>query len=179
MRASKNLNRLLSATVLTQQFIVSMDAYAATTTITTKDAAGATLTWVVTTTQNATTFVGMHLVCDGVAAAQCAAVLAASSSALVTNPALVVAISGNGMGTTLLPMFVTVTSPFPAGTNAIGTVSALQSGNWTMAINNTSLTAVISGTPTVLPGNVANTTPWLMTINAGGTSAAIKGASAS
>lgn len=65
MRASRNLNRLLSATVLTQQFLVSLNAQAGTATITTKDASGATLTWEVATTINATTFVGMSVLSDG------------------------------------------------------------------------------------------------------------------
>lgn len=47
-----------------------------------------------------------------------------------------------------------------------GTVTANQGGSWTVA-------ATQSGTWTVQPGNTANTTPWLFTINQGGNSATV------
>lgn len=59
-----------------------------------------------------------------------------------------------------------------------GTVSATQSGTWNIATL-TSITNPVgstqSGTWTVQPGNTANTTPWLMTINQGGNAATVNG----
>lgn len=128
MRASPMLNRLLSATVLTQQFLVSMNAQAGTATITAKDSTGATITFEVLTTFNATAFAGITAVCDGVAAAQCAAVKAASTSAAATDPALVVSMSPNsGLSvaanqtaiiTLLAAVSTSVASPIPAGSTA-------------------------------------------------------------
>lgn len=54
---------------------------------------------------------------------------------------------------------VSVTQPLPAGSNTIGGVN--QAGTWT-----------------VQPGNTANTTPWLATINQGGNSASVTGSNA-
>ncbi len=52
-----------------------------------------------------------------------------------------------------------------------GTVTANQGGAWTVA-------ATQSGTWTVQPGNTANTTPWLITINEGGNSATVTASNA-
>lgn len=48
----------------------------------------------------------------------------------------------------------------------------------TVTFTNASLAVTQSGTWTVQPGNTANTTPWLTTINQGGNSAAVTGANA-
>ncbi len=66
----------------------------------------------------------------------------------------------DGSGATQ-PVSGTVTANAGTGTFTVsGTVAATQSGTWT-----------------VQPGNTANTTPWLATINQGGNSAAVKAAS--
>ncbi len=49
---------------------------------------------------------------------------------------------------------------------------------WTLASGTDSVSAVQSGTWTVQPGNTANTTPWLTTINQGGNSASVTGSNA-
>jgi hypothetical protein len=79
-----------------------------------------------------------------------AAVKAASTAAVATDPALVVAVSPNNS--------VTVAQATAANLNATvtGTVTASQGGTWT-----------------VQPGNTANTTPWLAKIHDGTTAAAI------
>jgi hypothetical protein len=62
----------------------------------------------------------------------------------------------------------------PTGTTTqpiSGTVTANQGGAWTVA-------ATQSGTWTVQPGNTANTTPWLITINQGGNSATVTASNA-
>jgi hypothetical protein len=59
---------------------------------------------------------------------------------------------------------------FPATQPVSGTVSVTNFAN--------PLPVSESGTWTVQPGNTANTTPWLATINQGGTSAAVTGANA-
>lgn len=65
-----------------------------------------------------------------------------------------------------------------------GTVAATQSGvwstgrTWTLASGTDSVAAVQSGTWTVQPGNTANTTPWLSTINQGGNSATVTASNA-
>lgn len=62
----------------------------------------------------------------------------------------------------------------PTGTTTqpvSGTVTANQGGSWTVA-------ATQSGTWTVQPGNTANTTPWLITINQGGNSATVTASNA-
>jgi hypothetical protein len=104
---------------------------------------------------------------------------AASTAAVATDTALVVAISPNN-------------TVGVSGTVGIsGTVSATQSGTWTVQPGNTANTtawlvtgtggtfpATQSGTWTVQPGNTANTVPWLTTINQGGNSATVTGANA-
>lgn len=63
--------------------------------------------------------------------------------------------------------------------NTTDSVNAVQSGTWTTGrtwnlLNSTdSVNSVQSGTWTVQPGNTANTTPWLMTINQNGNSAIV------
>lgn len=145
MRASPMLSRLLSATVLTQQFLTSMSAQAGTATITAKDAGGSTITFEVITTINATTFAAMHAVCDGVAAAQCAAVKAASTSAAATDPALVVAMSPNSAlsvaanQTAIITLLAAISTSqagsIPAGSFAtiIGGVALYQGGTAVIA----------------------------------------------
>src|SRR5882672_2127288 len=73
---------------------MSVPAFAGAGTVTGKDAAGTTHTWDVIT-DGGGNFVWMQGICDGVAAAQCAAVKAASTAAVATDPAMVVAISPN------------------------------------------------------------------------------------
>lgn len=46
-----------------------------------------------------------------------------------------------------------------------------------LTISNATFASTQSGTWTVQPGNTANTTPWLATVNNGGNSAAVKAAS--
>jgi len=115
------------------------------------------------------------------------AVKAASTAAVATDPALVVTFSPN--------------TALPTGANVIGAVTQ-SGGPWTGNItqfgsvnistgtgasgtgiprvtvsNDSNILATQSGTWTVQPGNTANTTPWLTTINNGGNSAAVKAAS--
>lgn len=75
----------------------------------------------------------------------------------------------------------------PTGTTTqpvSGTVAATQSGawstgrTWTLDSGTDSVAAAQSGTWTVQPGNTANTTPWLTTINQGGNSATVSAAGA-
>ncbi len=49
---------------------------------------------------------------------------------------------------------------------------------WTLASGSDSISAVQSGTWTVQPGNTPNTSPWLMTINQGGNSATVTASNA-
>lgn len=92
---------------------------------------------------------------------------AASTAATAAQLALVVGLSPN--------------SPLPAGTNALGSVTVtgtvavtqstspwVTSRNWTLASGTDSVSAVQSGTWTVQPGNTANTTPWLVTDSSDG-----------
>ena len=115
------------------------------------------------------------------------AVKAASTAAVATDPALVVTFSPN--------------TALPTGANVIGAVTQ-SGGPWSGNItqfgsvnistgtgasgtgiprvtvsNDSNILATQSGTWTVQPGNTANTTPWLATINQGGNSAAVKAAS--
>lgn len=69
-------------------------ALAGTSTITVLDSTSTTRTFAVTT-NGASNFIAEEVVCDGTAAAQCAAVKAASTAAVAADPALVVAISPN------------------------------------------------------------------------------------
>lgn len=52
------------------------------------------------------------------------------------------------------------------------------SGGQTVTVGNVSLAVTESGTWTVQPGNTANTTPWLATINQGGNSATVTASNA-
>jgi hypothetical protein len=148
-------------------------------------------------------YVGEMGVCDGTAAAQCAAVKAASTAAGATDPALVVAISpnntvavtesgawtvqpGNTPNTTAW-LFGLNTTPSLANGNGVvptqggsvlsatnGLYSNLLQGNAVLSATNGLFVApTTAATWTVEPGNTANTTPWLMTINQGSNSAAV------
>jgi hypothetical protein len=86
------LSRLVLLAALCGLF--STDAFAGAGTVTGKDASGATHTWDVIT-DGSGNFVWMNGICDGTAAAQCAAVKAASTAAGATDPAMVVAVSPN------------------------------------------------------------------------------------
>jgi hypothetical protein len=74
----------------------------------------------------------------------------------------------------------------PSGTQTVsGTVAVTQSTNpwvtsrnWTLSSGGDSVASVQSGTWTVQPGNTANTTPWLTTINQGGNSVSVTGSNA-
>lgn len=78
-----------------------------------------------------------------------------------------------------------IVAALPAGSNAIGTVTV---GNASLAVTGTffqatqpvsgTVSANQSGTWTVQPGNTANTTPWLSTISQGGNSAAVSASNA-
>lgn len=78
-------------------------AFAGAGTITVLDSTGATQTYKVIT-DGSSHFVGTFGLCDGVAAAQCVAIKAASTAAIATDPSLVVTISPN---TVAMPTSVT------------------------------------------------------------------------
>src|SRR5690242_11411017 len=95
-------------------------AEAGTSTITTKDAAGVTQTFDVITDASSH-FGAATATCDGTALAQCAAVKAASTAPVATDPALVVTLSPNaGLGAAGTPMNVV----FPSAQ------AVTQSGTW-------------------------------------------------
>jgi len=119
-------------------------------TVTGKDAAGTTHTWDVIT-DGSGNFVWMQGICDGVAAAQCAAVKAASTAPAATDPSMVVTLSQNAglgaaatpvridpTGSTTQPVSGTVTAAQGTAANlnatVVGTgtfaVQAAQSGTW-------------------------------------------------
>jgi hypothetical protein len=130
-----------------------------------------------------------------------AAVKAASTAAIATDPALVVAISPNNTVTvagtvTASNPSVSTTSTSPPGsatyiggstttaapTYTTGQMNALSlttagalriDGSATTQPISGTITANQGGTWTVQPGNTANTTPWLSTINQGGNSATV------
>jgi hypothetical protein len=109
-----------------------------------------------------------------------AAVKAASTAAVATDPALVVAVSPNNTvgvtGTfwqTTQPVSGTVTAN--AGTGSF-TVAQATAANLNATVTGT-VAATQSGTWTVQPGNTANTTPWLAKISDGTNAATIKAAS--
>lgn len=77
--------------------LLSAPAFAGTGTITVLDSTSTTKTYAVIT-NGATNFISQMGVCDGTAAAQCAAVKAASTAPIATDPALVVALSPNSAG---------------------------------------------------------------------------------
>jgi hypothetical protein len=63
------------------------------------------------------------LVCDSVAPANCAAVKAASTAAVATDPAVVVRVNpGDAVATGISSIATNTSSPVPAGTNTIGGV---------------------------------------------------------
>lgn len=80
--------------VASLSWLFSLPAFAGSGTITVLDASSVSHTYDVVTDASSH-FIGMGTVCDGTAAAQCAAVKAASTAAAATDPALVVAISPN------------------------------------------------------------------------------------
>jgi hypothetical protein len=88
------ISRLL--TFLFALLLTTANSWAGSGTITVKDASGVTQTFVVTTNGGGD-YVNQHTICDGTAAAQCAAVKAASTAAAATDPALVVAVSPNNI----------------------------------------------------------------------------------
>ena len=105
---------------------LSSPAFAGSTTVTGKDAGGLTRTFDVIT-DGSGNYVWMHGVCDGSAAAQCAAVKAASTAAAQTDPALVArnpdlgtigdsAYTGSGNATAIAALkgiFSGIASPLP------------------------------------------------------------------
>jgi hypothetical protein len=94
---------------------------------------------------------------------------AASTAAVATDTALVVAVSPNNS--------VAVTGTFYQATQPVsGTITA-NAGTGTFTVSGT-VAATESGTWTVQPGNTPNTTPWLSTINQGGNSATVTAANA-
>ena len=100
------MNALRNFTIIAfLSWLFSAPAFAGSSTITVLDAGSVSRTYDVVT-DGSGHFVGMGSVCDGTAAAQCAAVKAASTAAAATDPALVVAISPNN------------------------TIAATQSGTW-------------------------------------------------
>ena len=115
----------------------------------------------------------------------------ASTAPLTTDQALVVTVSPN---TPTLPVSIasatvnqgtpnTAANSWPVevtdGTNVLGTsshpVRVDPTGVTTQPVSGT-VTANQGGTWTVQPGNTANTTPWLSTINQGGNSATVSAA---
>ena len=112
-----------------------------------------------------------------------AAIKAASVAPVSTDPALVVAISPNSSISVNSDGYVTSSAPiYTDGTfnylslNTSGGLRVDGSGA-TQPVSGT-VTANQGGTWTVQPGNTANTTPWLMTINQGGNSATVTGSNA-
>jgi hypothetical protein len=145
------MTRLLAA-LLSALLLVS-PAYAGAGTITTKDAGGVTRTFDVVT-DGTGNFNPTAIICDGTAAAQCAAVKAASTAAGATDPALVVAISPNNTiaatqsGTwNVTNISGTVSLPTGASTSALQTT-----GNTALTTINTTL-----GSPFQAGGSIGNT----------------------
>ena len=122
-------HKRLSAILLASVF--ASPAFAGSGSITVLDSASATHTYEVIT-QAGGNFVGMFGLCDGTAAAQCVAVKAASTAAVATDPAVVVAISPNNTvgvtGTfwqTTQPVSLAALPALVAGSATIGKVDVL------------------------------------------------------
>jgi len=120
----KLLAFLLSTTIGVSQ------AFAGTSTIAVTPGSGSTYQVI---TNGSSNFVGMFGLCDGVAAAQCVAVKAASTAAVATDPAIVVAISPNN------------------------TVAATQSGSWNL-VNISGTVSLPTGAATAAGLTTINTT---------------------
>lgn len=111
------LKRLITLAALCGLF--SQPVLAGSGTVTGKDAGGTVRTWDVIT-DGSGNFVWMNGICDGTAAAQCAAVKAASTAAGAADPAMVVAISPNNS------VAVTAASlPLPTGASTSAKQPAL------------------------------------------------------
>lgn len=123
-------------------WLFSAPAFAGSGTITVLDATSGSHTYAVVT-NGGSQFIGMGTVCDGTAAAQCAAVKAASTAAGATDPALVVAISPNN------------------------TVAATQSGTWNIT-NVSGTVSLPTGAATSALQTTINTTLGSPMQNSGG-----------
>jgi len=98
---------------LALSWLMSGWAFAGTSTITTKDASGTTKTFDVIT-DGSGNFGAMIGVCDGTALAQCAAVKAASTAAVATDPSLVVRINpGDAVATGIATIATNSAAPSP------------------------------------------------------------------
>lgn len=107
--------------------LLASSARAGTGTITVKDSTGTTQTYFIITNGSAQ-FVGAQAICDGAAAANCAAVKAASTAAAATDPAMVVAISPNNSVTAAQATAASLNATV-VGTGTF-TVQAQESGTW-------------------------------------------------
>lgn len=120
---------------------LSSPALAGTGTVTGKDAAGTTRTFDIIT-DGSGNYVWMHGVCDGTAAAQCAAVKAASTAAAQTDPALVErnpdlgtvadsAYTGSGSSTAIAALkgiYASVASPLPGSATTTNNTAKITTG---------------------------------------------------
>lgn len=112
-----------------------------------------------------------------------AAVKAASTAPVAADPALVVAISPNSSIVTNVDGYATTAAPSYTNNTfnplSLTTAGALRiDGSATTQPVSGTVAATQSGTWTVQPGNTANTTPWLATINQGGNSATVTASNA-
>lgn len=127
-------------------------------TITVLDSTGATQTYKVIT-DGSSHFVGTFGLCDGVAAAQCVAVKAASTAAGATDPALVVAISPNNTvavtqsgSWNLVNISGTVSLPTGAATSANQPTSAAQGSTTSGQTGNLHMGAASTAAPSYTNG---------------------------
>jgi len=112
-----------------------------------------------------------------------ATVKAASTAAVATDKALVVAISPNNPIVSNIDGYTTTSSPTYINNTfnplSLTTAGALRiDGSATTQPVSGTVAATQSGTWTVQPGNTANTTPWLTTISQGGNSVTVTASNA-
>jgi hypothetical protein len=129
---------------------LALPALAGSGTITITPGTGATYQ---TITNGATNNVGMFGVCDGTAAAQCAAVKPASTAALAADPSLVVGLSPNS----LLPAFAATPTVNLGTIGGAATAANQASAAATQASVIGTLAAGASATNSLLVGGVFNT----------------------
>ena len=134
-------------------FVLCSPAYAGTGTITVLDSTGTTRTYDVVT-DGSGNFVSKFVACDVTAAANCAAVKAASTAAGATDPALVVAISpNNSAAVTNAGTFAVQATLQASGTTAIGKVDPNTIATWGLMSGTTPGTAP---TNTLIAGAIYN-----------------------
>jgi hypothetical protein len=170
-------------------FIGIAPAYAGSSTVTVKDGTGASQIFDVIT-DAVSHFVSMIGLCDGTAAAQCAAVKAASTAPVATDPAAVVAVSPNTPGWaatgSALPAVVPVIGVSDGGTGCSGSACTIIPKGLSPGTSGSASTDVISmqgtgstDTPVRVQGGSAGITgSYCMGVTSGTIAAGFGGGSA-